>query len=147
MGGGEEHDNGKNSWRIDKMEIEDLAGRVSVNRDDELQHRLRTVRKGDYGAAVLSHDGQVSLWIHINKDVAYLHFFRDNAGRHPGYQPTGMSPENCDEDVHFLQTDGGEADSITMPYSTLVPVAIAYEAAKEFLHDPVLPPSISWFEL
>jgi hypothetical protein len=129
------------------MEIEDLAGRVSVDRDDELEHRLRSVRRGDYGAAILSHDDRVSLWIHINNSFAYLHFFPDNTGRHLGFQPTGMSPENCDKDVHFLQIDGGEADSITMPCSTVVPVAVAYIAAREFLHDPVLPPSILWSEL
>jgi hypothetical protein len=129
------------------MEIMDLAGRVSVDREDEVIHRLRSVRKDGYGAAILSHGGQASLWIHINREIAYLHFFPDNTGGHPGFQPTGMSPEDCDERVQFLQTDAGEADSFAVPCSTLVPVAVAYEAAKEFLRNPVLPPSISWLEL
>jgi hypothetical protein len=132
--------------RGDTMEIQDLAGTAIVDDDDELEHRLRTVRKGDYGAAVLSHGGQASLWIHINKSVAYLHFFPDR-NHHPGFQPTGMTPSECDDEVHFLPIDGGEADSITLPCSTLVPVAAAYQAAKEFMHDPILPPSISWLEL
>ncbi len=129
------------------MEIEDFAGRVTVDCENELEHRLRSVRKGDYGAAVLSHNDRVSLWILINNNVAYLHFFPDNTGRHPGYQPTGMLPEFCDMEVHFLQVDGGEADSITMPCTALVPVDIAYEAAREFLHEATLPPPISWLKL
>ncbi len=72
------------------MEIEDLAGRVGVNNGEELQRRLRTVRKGDYGAAHLSHDGRVSLWIHINKSIAYLHFFPDTQA---GIQ--AFSPREC----------------------------------------------------
>ena len=57
-----------------------LAGRISTDREDVLEHRLRSVRKGDYGVAVLSHNGQASLWIHINKDVAYLHFLPNDTG-------------------------------------------------------------------
>ncbi len=129
------------------MEVEDLAGRVSVDRENELEHRLRSIRKGDYGAAVLSHNDRLSLCILINNNVAYLHFFPDKTGRHPGYQPTGMSLEFCDLQVHFLQIDGGEADSINMPCSTLVPVETAYKAAREFLREAALPPSISWIEL
>jgi len=36
----------------------------------------RRVRKGPYGAFILLHDDVgPSLWIHINRNVAYLHFF------------------------------------------------------------------------
>jgi Immunity protein Imm1 len=68
-------------------------------------------------------------------------------GRHPGFQAKGMMPRDCEEKVHFLMTTGTEADSITMPRETLVPVEAAYKAAEEFLHEAALPPSVSWFEL
>jgi hypothetical protein len=34
-----------------------------------------------------------------------------------------------------------------MPRETLVPVEVAYRAAREFLREPVLPASITWWEL
>jgi hypothetical protein len=130
------------------MYVEDLEGRVRVDREEDLEYRLQSVRKGGYGAFILWHiDKGASLWIHINKDVAYLHFFPAGLGKHPGFQPTGMSPAHCDERVHFLQTTGSEADSVTLPRETLVAVEVAYKAAKEFLHDPAPPSSITWFEL
>jgi hypothetical protein len=130
------------------MNVTDLEGTTRLDREYDLKRRLRTVRKGDYGAFILWHvDEGAHLWVHINKEVAYLHFWPDNRSRHPGYQATGMSPGQCDESVHFLLTTGDEADSIDMPADTLVPVEIAYRAATEFLHEPVFPPSVTWFEL
>jgi hypothetical protein len=133
------------------MEVYDLEGRVDVDCGEDLLHRLRSVRKGKYGAFILSHDSsddsQPSLWIHINEGIAYLHYLPDYRGLHAGFQATGMTPRGCEEAVHFLMVTGAEADSITMPRETLVPVDAAYKGAEEFLHEPALPPSISWFEL
>ena len=130
------------------MYIQDLRARSIVEREDELMQRLRSVRKGDFGAFILWHkDGGPSLWIHTNKDLAYLHFFPDKSSDHPGLQPTGMSPMHCDASVKFLQTSGAEADSITVPQDKLVSVDLAYRAAIEFLHKPGASTSVSWFSL
>jgi hypothetical protein len=58
-----------------------------------------------------------------------------------------MTPEGCDDSVRFLLISGTDADAIEMPASTLVPVEVAYRAAKEFFLNPRLPDSVSWFEL
>ena len=59
-----------------------------------------------------------------------------------------MFPEGCEDRVHFVQIDGGEDASITMPKQTLVSLEAAYKAATEFFNMPTtLPSSISWSEL
>jgi hypothetical protein len=132
----------------ENMEVEDLESRTTVECEAALDHRLGSVRKGDYGAFILWHDsGGGFLWVHINKDVAYLHFFPDNEGKHPGYQPTGMSPASCDAQVQFLLADGNQSSAIVVPREAVVPVAVAYRAAREFLHKSALPTSITWLEL
>ena len=109
------------------------------------------MRKDRYGAFLLCHDSreidQPSLLIHINQGVAYLHYLPDNRGRRAGYQPTGMTPDDTEYEVNFLMTTGAEADSFTMPRETLVSVDVAYKAAEEFLREPVLPRSVTWFTL
>jgi len=55
------------------MDIEDLEGRVCVHDEQELVRRLRSVRKGKYGAFILSHDAQgPALWVHIDGSIAYV---------------------------------------------------------------------------
>ena len=126
------------------MEVDDFEGHATIDTEAELDRRLRRVRKGDYGAFILSHGMKgSSLWIHVFKDIAYLHYFPDGDGKHPGYQATGMQPANCDEQVKFLMV----GDSIEMPRDTLVTLETAYLAASEYLHDSGLPPSVSWSEL
>lgn len=50
------------------MEIEDIEGQTSVDSETDLQDRLRSVRKGVFGAFILSHhDCECSLWIHIKE--------------------------------------------------------------------------------
>jgi hypothetical protein len=130
------------------MEVSDLQGCASIQDEADLNQRLESVRNGDYGAFVLWHNrGGASLWIHINKDIAYLHYFPDDQGKHPGYQPTGMSPTGCADEMRFVLVGGHDADDIVMPRETLVPVGMAYMAAREFLHKPSRPASISWVEL
>jgi hypothetical protein len=130
------------------MTIDDLAGRVSDAGEAEFNQRLHTVRRGVYGAFILSHEeAGSSLWVHINGNVAYLHYFPDAQGRHPGYQAAGMTPEGCDEPVWFLQVNGTQADGFEMPASALVAVEVSYDAAREFFLSPGLPHSVSWFEL
>ena len=126
---------------------------LPVNAPDELVAHLRSVRKGPYGAFILWHGDNPdavtgpSLFVHMNNDLAYLWFVADPNGDHPGFQPTGMAPADCPERVHFVQTDGFEEAGITMDRNWLVSVDVAYEAAAEFLKEPVLPASIEWFEL
>jgi hypothetical protein len=117
-----------------------------VTTEADLLARLRTVRRGLYGAFFLYHEHpHPMLSVQFNGDVAYLHFFPSDD--HPGYQPCRMTPDGCDGDVHFLQTNGTEADSFDMPNDTLVSADDAYVAAAEFFRSADLPPSVSWFEL
>jgi hypothetical protein len=128
------------------MEIEDMEGRFAVVGEGELLDRLRSVRRGAYGAFTLRHDEDgPSLLIHVNGGKAYLHFFRDGFGDHPGFQSTSSSP--TDPLRHFVQTDGGEADSFDISGDTVVDVTLAYVAAVEFLRDRSMPSSITWREL
>src|SRR5262245_57042975 len=112
---------------------------LSVNAPNELIAHLRSVRKGPYGAFILWHGDtpdQVtgpSLFVHMNNDVAYLSFVADLNGDHPGFQPTGMSPADCPEAVHFMQTDGIETEGITALRDAVVSAEVAYRAATEFL--------------
>lgn len=119
--------------------------------DEELVRRLRSMRQGECGAAILNHDpddsDQPSLFIHVNDGIAYLHYFPDSRGLHPGFQARGMAPESGERDVHFLMIMGAEADSFAMCPEALVAVEIAYRAAEEFLREPAPPPSASWLEL
>jgi hypothetical protein len=128
------------------MEIEDMDGRLVVVAEGKVLDRLRSVRRGAYGAFILSHDEDgPSLWVHTNGDKAYLHFFPDRDGDHPGFQSTSSSPEQslC----HFVQTDGGEADSFDISGDNVVAVDLAYAAAVEFFRDgSSMPASITWRE-
>ena len=128
------------------MHLQDFDGRCQLETEEDLTNRLRTIRKGNFGAFILWHeDGGPSLWVHLNKDLAHLHFFPDASGAHPGFQcSTGLASGG---EVRFLQTDGSEADSITVPRDAVIPVQHAYEAAREFLHTKTRPSSIQWLEL
>lgn len=129
------------------MYLDDLRGSTHPIDEATLNLRLRSVRKGTYGAFVLRHtDSGPSLWVHLNGDIAYLHFF-PSGHDHPGFQPKNMTPAHCEEVVHFLLTNGSEGDSIDLPRSTLVSADAAYVAAMEFFRMEIPPPSIQWFEL
>jgi hypothetical protein len=129
-----------------QVEVLDLDGSCRVERDDELLARLRSVRRGTEGAFILSHSGGKSLWVHINGESAFLCFFPDRDGGHPGFVPDRMWAGDRRE-VRFRLVGGSEGDSITVPWWQLVPVEAAYRAAVEFLHAQSLPPSVTWFEL
>ena len=130
------------------MQIDDFDTSRPVASVAELDHCLRTHRRGDFGAFILAHrDEGSSFWVLINQDIAYLHFFITMDGSHPGYQPTGMTPKGCPATVHFLQTSGSEADSFDMVAEALVSVEAAYVAAREYFSSDELPHSVSWLEL
>src|SRR5262245_14281004 len=99
------------------MYVHDLDGWAQIDRPEDLLSRLRSVRKGPYGAFILSHDDiGPSLWIHINGNVAYLHFFLESQSTsHPGFQAWGMFPEGCEDRVRFVQIDGGEELRLLCP--------------------------------
>lgn len=124
--------------------MHDLEGLVPIERVEDLLDRLRWVRKGRQGAFILSHnDVGPSLWIHINGNVAYYtSFLEAQSTSQPGFQAWGMFPEGCEDRVHFLQIDDGEADAISVPKQTLVSLDAAYKAATEFFDIPTLPRSI-----
>ena len=128
------------------MEVLDLSGSCEVGSDEELLSLLRSVRRGADGSFILHHGGGESLWVHINGEAAFLCFFPDKDGGHPGFVPNEMWPGEHRE-IRFRLVGGGAGDSITVPWWQLVPVDAAYRAAVEFLHSPSPPPSVSWFEL
>jgi len=132
------------------MQVDDLQGTVRVRSDEELLARLRSIRKGSYGAFVLAHNNVgPMLFVHINGEFAYLHYFNDLSGQNAGYQPTGMTPPGCPKSVLFVQIDGieGSGSAIEMPASTICSADLAYRAAAQFFHDSAKPPSINWFAL
>lgn len=128
------------------MELWDFDGCCQVEGDDELLAHLRSVRRGHYGAFILSHGGNESLWVHINGDAAFLWYLPDRDSKHPGFVPDGMW-EREHHNVRFLQTSAIEADAINVGWWQLLPVDAAYRAAAEYLHSSSLPASVSWFEL
>ncbi|MGL4463306.1 MAG: hypothetical protein ACRC1K_14250 [Planctomycetia bacterium] len=128
------------------MELWGFDGCTYVCDEADLLIRLQSDRRGLDGAFVLSHGGDESLWVHIHGDAAFLWYLPHRDGAHPGFVADGMwSGER--RRVRFLQTSGTLADSIDVQWSQLVPVAAAYRAAVEYLHSPVNPASVSWFEL
>ncbi len=130
------------------MQVEDFNGTSNIDDADSLVGHLRTVRQGPYGSFILCHSRkEPSLWIMINSAVAYVHYMPDIEGGHAGFQPTGMTPKLCDDNVQFVLTDGSEGNGAVMPASTLVSTEVAYVAAVEFFNDPALPPCINWLEL
>ncbi len=128
------------------MEVFDFDASYQVERDEELLARLRSVRRGCDGAFILSHGGDESLWGHINGEAAFLCFFPDKNGRHPGFVPDNMWGGE-QHSVRFLLVGGDEGSAIEVPWWQLVPVDVAYQAAVEYLHSPALPSLVRWFEL
>ncbi len=128
------------------MQVLDFSGTIEILDDDALSHRLRSVRRGRYGAFILSGDElNPCLFVHFNDDLAYLCYFPSD--RHPGFVPDGPPLDGCPESVHFLQVDGSEADSIDVLASSVVAADAACSAACEFFRSPTRPPSICSFEL
>src|SRR5262245_48885397 len=98
------------------MQVDDLKGSSFVATDSELLNRLRTIRKGTFGAFTLSHQtDSPSLHIYINDEFAYIHYFANNTSDNAGYQAAGMTPSACPESVYFVQTDGSESYAFEMP--------------------------------
>ena len=130
------------------MEVVDTQGRFEALDPTSLIARLRLIRVGPYGAFVLWHttDGP-SLSVHVNGEFAYIRYFPSQSTNHAGFQPIGMTPSGCEHDVHFVQSDGGEADSFDMTPAAVVAVDLAYRAAAEFLADPGRPGCVKWLEL
>jgi hypothetical protein len=130
-----------------QMQIHDLEGTISDASETDLLSRLRNVRKGKYGAFILEHDEVgPSLFVHINGELAYLHYFPDNSGQSAGCQSTGMTPPGCPETVLFVQTDGseGSGSAIEVLDYNVCTVDVAYQAAGEFYREPRLPRCVEW---
>src|SRR5216117_1797895 len=97
------------------MDLWDFDGYCQVERDDELLARLRSVRRDPDGAFILSHGGDESLWVHVQGSAAFVCFFPDRDGKHPGFVTDGMWPDE-QRDVQFLLVNGTQADSIIVPW-------------------------------
>jgi hypothetical protein len=136
------------------MLIYDLEGEAKIGYEAELINRLHTIKRGEYGAFMLSHakdaaslkDGPY-LCVHTKGDLGYVHFFKGGEESHAGFQPATHAPVINDSVVRFLQTDGKEANAIAIPAAIAISADLARQAAVEFFRAPELPPSIAWFEL
>ena len=135
------------------MNLTDIHNRETELRDGAHLERLlnETSEIEGYGAFIIhTVDGEPEFWLHCNKDIVYPHYFPTTDGSHPGWQPESADrPEhaNLPDTIVFLQIGATMADRIEMPRETTVMKSTAIVAAKEFLRDQQLPPSISWFEL
>jgi hypothetical protein len=115
---------------------------------DDVERVLSNNRIGEYGAYIFfeKEDGP-SLWIHINNDKFYLYYFKDNTGRHPGFHSMGNRIDLKDDMVKFVQVGAVMADGFDAPGYSIVGVADAIRAAREFLETKSLPQSVEWQEL
>jgi hypothetical protein len=135
------------------MIVMDFDGETNVRSQKELERRLRSIRKGNYGAFVLMHKKHgPSLSIHVSKELAWLHYFPDpNYLKHAGYHTIETPPPGCKRDVRFrvlsswAEESGG--DYLTMPPGKLVSLAVALAVAKEFFKSSSRPTSVGWQEL
>jgi hypothetical protein len=95
------------------MYVADLEGEIAVDRQDELVARLRSVRKGRYGAFVLQHDDTgPMLCVHMNNDVAYLWFVTDHTASIQASMPRGCRPRIVARAfISCRQTDWRRRDS------------------------------------
>ena len=116
-----------------------------------MRTRLALVRKAGLGAFILGHTPSgPSLFVHINGDVAYVHYFPDGddaKNPRPGFQPQPRASGGHETPVRFVMTDGNLGSGIEMDPNYLVSLEQAYAAAADFFQSDVLPPSISWTEL
>src|SRR5262245_11255891 len=122
------------------MTISGTCGNRSVDELEELLQILRSTRKGAFGEFWLGEPHGPSLAIHINGELAYLHYFP--AERHPGFQAVGEQTANGM--VFFTQE--GDA-GFSMPRAVVVSVERAYQAATDFFQSLGLPGSLEWAEL
>jgi hypothetical protein len=135
------------------MIVMDFDGETNVRSQRELVRRLTSVRKGNFGAFVLMHKKHgPSLSIHVNKTLAWLHYFPDpDYLKHAGYHTTEMPPPGCKRNVRFrvlsiwVEENGDEY--ITMPPAKLVSIPVAVVVAKEFFKNSRRPTSVGWQEL
>src|SRR4030095_4304283 len=129
------------------MLIENFDGETDVRSVSDLQLKLQTERRGEFGAFTLIGGNDTSLCIMINADFAFLYFHPDSDGTHPGYEPEGMTPSGCPQSVFVLQATGTRADGFDIPAEHIVSLEDAYRAAQEYFQTEALPPSITWLEL
>ena len=114
----------------------------------ELESRLREVRQGYYVAFILTHESPYpSLWIHMNRDFAFLHWFLDPDEDHAGFNSTNMAPAGCTDQIFFLQLGAVVPDGFEVPNEFVVSLPAAVKAAKEFLDTKRMPACITWLEL
>jgi hypothetical protein len=123
----------------------DFEGACQIWREDELIARLRSVRRGPYGAAILDHGPGASLSVFINGGAASLWFCLDMDGWHPGYVPDRMWAGER-RTVRFEMVGCRALARVDVPWWQLAPADAAYVAAAEFLRSRSLPASARWAE-
>ena len=135
------------------LDFDNPVNAVHVASEASLSERLRTIRRGSFGAFVLlpGHhpDSAPQLWIQINGPYAYVHFFEHVSRAHPGYQAIDMPMPDRPDEMRFI-TIGESEDSSgnTMPGHALCSLDASHLAALQFFRDPAsMPDTISWTPL
>jgi hypothetical protein len=139
------------SKRLDEarrsMKIQDISGTIFDVLTEADVERILLKRYGeDVNAFLLYHEPRENLWLSIlvKDQLANLHYFPDE--EHPGYASIGDLPSlPADGFTLFYMRSLKEEEYISN--DAIVPFADALAAAKEFLVNTDLPPSIEWFEL
>jgi hypothetical protein len=124
------------------MKIEHFLG---DNHDIELGSIDSELKRSvdGFNEFVLTHSDGSVLVININQDMSVVHWFPSSGG-HPGFVSVGERPKSAGV-VQFRAGNVGE--SIFLNADLVVPAAIAFAAAREFLVDGCKPRSVRWFEL
>jgi hypothetical protein len=130
------------------MKIRDMSGTEfdATNSSDVERILLKRYGQG-VNAFWLHHEPRQtpSLMILVNNHLANLNYLPDDED-HPGYHSIGNMPSlPADGTTVFFMNNPKEEEHVYN--GAIVPFADALVAAKEFLVNTGLPPSIEWFEL
>ena len=135
--------------RAKTMQVDDFhATGTHVNRT-ELEDRIKSIRHGKYGAFIIyKSDYGPQLFINVNSDLAYIHYFDDSSGANAGYQPDRSGQSDMPRmTIDFIQVDKDVANGFSMPMQCIVPLSDAIAAALEFFDVYKRPSCINWLQL
>jgi hypothetical protein len=130
------------------MKMQDMSGTIFDVSSEADVERILLKRYGEgVNAFLLYHEPQKNLWLSIlvKEQLANLNYFPDEKD-HPGYATIGNIPSlPADGYTVFFMRSLKEEEPV--PNDAIVPFVDALAAAKEFLVNTALAPSIEWFEL
>jgi hypothetical protein len=129
------------------MKIQDMTSSIFNASNENDVERILLKRHGEgVNAFWIYHEPREKplLLVLVNNKIANLHYFPDDD--HPGFHSVGNIPSlPVHGSTAFFMNGPKEREEV--PNDAIVPFADAMAAAKEFLKNAKLPPSIKWFEL